>query len=821
MMPMVDTAPILSASLMIPKSALTAGEQEELRRQLTFRKKANNRYGFGDVDSTIFLYDDSGDWFRVPRAYGLSAMRRLRSLCGRDFIDRTSPGTEIEMTFNEELQSQKPKLKAEQDRLVDEVVRKFKSGITGGILYAPCGCHAAGELVLMADGTRKKVEDVKVGDLLMGSTGSRRVLELHRGRQQMVRVVPNKGEPFVVNLGHILTVMWSVSDGARRDGELIDIPISEWILSSKNFKRHTVLYRALVYEFKNDYTDADRPIPAYQLGVLIGDGTLKRSPGITTADKEIVEVAEAIATSYSDLKVRKDASGDRCPTYRITSNKSSGRHDRNGLVNDLRKLSLWGTTAHTKFIPAPYKYGPFEDRLKILAGLIDTDGSRTCGCYEFSSASKQLADDVVFVSRSLGFAAYRKQKIINGQTYWKVMISGDCSLIPVKLARKVCPPRKINKNVQRVGIRSTTILPEADYYGFVVDGDHRYLMGDFTLTHNTGKTVMACKIAAKLGVTTLILAHKEFLVEQWRDRISLWLNIPKEEIGIVQQNRCEYHGRRIVVAMIQSLVEREYEAGLYKWPGLVIADETHRHGAELWHKSAMKFSSKYRLGLTATPDRKDGMWPIVRYNFGEILARSTGEATNPTIYAVRFRPGLNVRQYCWVKMVGFGEYRVKKVYLGKLVTLLAENPKRNRMITDIIMKAVREGRKVLLLTDRLSQVRTLKKMIAEKDKTVTVGRYVGGMSEKARDVAAQCQVILATFQMAQEGLDIPEVDVGILATPHSDVEQAIGRTLRHMVNKKDPVVVDIVDDEPHLCLPFFGRRERLFASKGWPVRYIS
>lgn len=473
---MTETAPILSSSLLIPKSVLTESEREELRSQLTFRKKGDGRYGFGEAPSTIFLYDDTGDWFSVPRAFGLSAMRNIRSLCRLNYVDRTSSGDAVDFTFNEELQKKKPELKREQDRLVSEVVTKLKSGIIGGVLYAPCG---------------------------------------------------------------------------------------------------------------------------------------------------------------------------------------------------------------------------------------------------------------------------------------------------------------------------------------------------------TGKTVMACKIASQMGTTTLILAHKEFLVDQWRDQIARWLNIPIDEIGIVQQNRCDYHGKKIVVAMIQSLVERKYEPGLYSWPGLVIADETHRHGAELWHKSAMLFSSKYRLGLTATPNRKDGMWPIVRYNFGEILAQSEGEAMNPTIYAVKHNPGLHVRQYCWVKPVGFGEYRVKKVYLGKLVTLLAEDPARNAMITGIIMKAVREGRKVLLLTDRLSQITILKKMILAKDKTITVGRYVGGMSEQARDLSAQCQVILATFQMAQEGLDIPTVDVGILATPHADVEQAVGRTLRHMDNKKEPVVVDIVDNEPHVCIPFFGKREQLFVKKGWPIRYIA
>jgi superfamily II DNA or RNA helicase len=951
---------------MIPKSILTADELEELRRHLTLRKSSNNKYGFGDTASTIFLYDDTGDWISVPRAYGMSLMRNSRSLCNLSCVDRTSVGVPTKFTFNDELQKKMPELKREQDRLVDEVVRKFRNGIIGGVLYAPCGCHAAGELVLMADGTRKRVEDVCVGDSLIGVDGPRRVLELHRGRQPMVRITPKKGDPFTVNLGHTLTVMWSVSDGSRRDGELIDISVGEWMLASQNFRRHTVLYRPRVDEFAAAYSTDDYPINPYDLGVLVGDGTLKRSPGITTPDDAIKCVAYDLAKEFG-LGVRIDACGGRCPTYRIT-NGPGGTPGRNGLINALKKLGLWGSTAHSKFVPDQYKYGSVDTRLHVLAGLLDTDGHLQLGCFEFTSASVRLADDVVFISRSLGLAAYKSPKPVNGKMYWRVLISGECSVIPTRIRRKTCQDRKINKDAQRVGIRSTTILPEDDYYGFVVDGDRRYLLGDFTLTHNSGKTVSACKIASEMGVSTLILAHKEFLVDQWRERIALWLGIPKDEVGIIQQDRCEYQGRKIAVAMVQSLIERTYDSEFYRWPGLLIGDECvsgdsviatdkgdvrideirlrnakyvlsfndttkgfewkrvlrwiprgvrrtrtiffdggslrctdehplltdagwvkarhllpgmrilspasgyasfvstdsqdwnisyraitkiedgpeagedvfdldvednhnfvanglvvhncHRHGAESWHKAVMLFSSRYRLGLTATPDRKDGMWDIVRYNFGEILTKSTVAAMTPTIYAVKHAPRLNVHRYCWVQPCGMGDVRIKKVYLGKLVSLLADNVDRNVMITGVIMKAIREGRKVMLLTDRLSQIATLKTMISEKDKTVTVGRYVGGMSEEALNVSSKCQVILATFQMAQEALDIPSVDVGILATPHADVEQAVGRSLRFLDGKKQPVIIDIVDDEQHVCIPFFAKRERLYDRKNWRVQYI-
>jgi len=818
---MADTAPIIGASVRIPKDALDSHDIERIRRDLTFRVGGEGRYGFGAKAHTTMMYDDSGEWMTVPRAYGMRLLRDLRGVAGMDAIDVMSSGMPAEFTFDEELQSKRPFMKSIQDRLVGTTVRKLTGGIPGGILCAPCGCHAAGERVLMANGTSKKVEDVEVGDLLIGIDGPRRVLELHRGRQRMVRITPNKGESFVVNLGHILTVMWSVSDGARRDGELIDIPVSEWILSSKNFKRHTVLYRPEVESFDGNDVNVYDLINPYWLGLLLGDGSIKRSPAITTKDAEILTEIQHMAKWFG-LIVRKDTHDGRCPTYYFTCGKRGGgaHHDQNVLVTKLKELGLWGTSARTKFVPDQYKYGSSAVRRQVLAGLIDTDGSLTRGCFEFSSASEQLADDVTFMSRSLGLAAHKTQKRVVGEIYWKVMISGHCSTIPTRIHRKKCPKRPINKDARRVGIKSTTLLPEDTYYGFVVNGDHRYLMADFTLTHNTGKTVMGCKVASELGTTTLILAHKEFLVDQWRDRISTWLKMPQDEIGIVQQNRCDYHGKRIVVAMLQSIVERDYDPELYSWPGLLIADEVHRHGADLWHKAAMRFTSKYRLGLTATPTRKDGMWDVVRNNFGEILAKDSGEAMQPTVYVVRYVPRFALSRYAWAQGNPIGYTRVKKIYLGKFITLLTEDPARNRMLVQILMKAFREGRKNLVLTDRREHIETLKKMITAEDKTATVGRYVGGMSPKARALSEQCQIILGTFQMASEALDIPALDAGILATPHADVEQAVGRICRLQDEKKQPVLVDIFDDEQYIGRPLFEKRERFFQSRGWPIRYI-
>jgi hypothetical protein len=215
--------------------------------------------------------------------------------------------------------------------------------------------------------------------------------------------------------------------------------------------------------------------------------------------------------------------------------------------------------------------------------LIDTDGSLSCGGFDWISKSKQLAEDVVYLSRSLGLAAYmspceKRDQHGNGGTYYRVFISGDCSIVPIKVSRKRAPIRRINKDAQRVGFK-VELLPEDDYYGFVVGGDHRYLMGDFTWTHNTGKTIEAINILSQLGRKAIVLVHAEFLMRQWEEAILGGPNKPAftdlrpEDIGYIQQEREDWEDKKIVLAMVETLINRDYDPKFYDSFGVVVLDE--------------------------------------------------------------------------------------------------------------------------------------------------------------------------------------------------------------------------------------------------------
>jgi len=384
---------------------------------------------------------------------------------------------------------------------VDLGVDVQKSNI---LLLGPSGCHRKGQKVLMWDGTLLAVENVKVGDKLMGPDSTpRTVLELHRGVEDMVEITPSKGEPWVVNKGHILTLtrtQYKGGSGYRAANEIKDVWLAEYLKWSRTQKAVHKLFRTgVTFEAQVE----PLPLDPYFMGILLGDGCLCNRVAVTNEDHEIVKEVYVQAAMYG-LCVKVEAEGTSSATYHLSTQRSGGR--KNPIREVLRSVGLFGCDSETKFIPHPFKTASRDERLSLLAGLIDTDGSYSVrdNCYDYVSKSRALADDVAFVARSVGLAAYVKlcqKKSQNGTEgkYFRIMISGHVNQIPVRVPHKKARKRQQPKDVLRVGF-TTRELPPEEYFGFVLDGDHRYLLDDFTVTHNTGKTELARTIAKMLRV---------------------------------------------------------------------------------------------------------------------------------------------------------------------------------------------------------------------------------------------------------------------------------------------------------------------------------
>jgi len=301
-----------------------------------------------------------------------------------------------------------------------------------------------------------------------------------------------------------------------------------------------------------------------------------------------------------------------------------------------------------------------------------------------------------------------------------------------------------------------------------------------------GKTVLACALMAEMKVPTLVVVHKEFLMNQWRDRILEFL--PGAKVGIVQQRMCDYTGKHVVIGMVHSLaLDGKYPKSLFAWPGLVITDEVHRIGAETWSPVPAKFPARYRLGISATPRRKDKADNVFNYHIGRLLFAATEQRLVPKVRRV------------WTnfRLVKTDRFNPALVSRSILIRFLCASRPRNRLIVQQLKLAVEAGRKVLVLSERLAHLDALDAALCREmgDEAPTTGPYVGGMTEEERYESSKCQVIFATKQFASEGLDIPALDTLFLTTPMSDVEQAVGRILRAYEGKKDPVVVDFRDDK--------------------------
>ena len=417
-------------------------------------------------------------------------------------------------------------------------------------------CLGRGTPVLMFDGSIKPVEQVCDGDLLMGPDSlPRRVRMTTKGVGPLRKIVPIKGDAWVCNDKHVLTVVKEI------DGETIDVPISEcysstlpssdkpqtyvrgnrdnYRVSAKNRSiRETTFFKtkedidkikdlvskksiqsvakdlgvsfgtvrnalhrepdkqqehfkfnknSVVRQIRSgvEFLPKDLPIDPYLIGLWLGDGA-SAAPRITSIDNEIITFCQNIGHLYNvDVAVKPIKRKEHIKQISFTTGTKKGqlRISRNVIRTFLKTLIVNGE----KRIPRDYLVNSREKRLALLAGLVDTDGHMSNGGYSITTKFPGLRDDILFLTRSLGFAAYSKDKHIKkypDRVYYNVGISGDISVVPCLLPRKQAKPRKQVKNVLKTGFEIQD-AGEGEFFGFELDGDGRFLLGDFTVTHNS------------------------------------------------------------------------------------------------------------------------------------------------------------------------------------------------------------------------------------------------------------------------------------------------------------------------------------------------
>lgn len=644
-------------------------------------------------------------------------------------------------------------------------MRKTKAG-KNPLIVAPTGCHEIDTPILMSDGSIKKVQDVVPGDCLMGpDSGPRTVLHLCRGREQMYRVTPVKGEPFTVNEGHVLHLIHT------QTGQTVDVSVGDYLARSRNFRHLHKLHRPSIVSFPGRNTPMIDP---WLMGALLGDGSLQRGVAITSMDQEIQDrFAEHVASHGCHVRV-----GIKEGNRAWTSHAVTPRGQSNPMLEEVERLGL-RVTCGEKFIPDEYLLSSPTCRRSLLAGLLDTDGHLNNRGFDFISKSNTLSMGVVFLCRSLGLQATISecQKSCQGGftgNYWRVCISGDLSSIPfVRLRHQGIQPRRQTKSPLRTGF-SVESVGQGDFYGFTLSGDHLYLTGDLLIHHNSGKSMInaaICHEAWKMhpGTRIIMLTHVQELVEQ--NEKALLRYWPDAPVGVFSAGLGRKEPKSpILFGGVQSVCRAVDQIG---YADFIIVDEAHlipKSGNGQYLQAIEAFRSMNPgirvIGLTATPFRTDSGY----------LHRGDGRLFDDVCFDIPILDLMDRGHICRLTSKGGGSARISTEgvdraggdYNGRQLQIRAmEGDSVSRAVEDIISRSA--GRRGWLA---FASGKQHAEMIRDefRDRGVTCEMILGDTpkgerSRLLKDFKAMRIQCMVSVGVLTTGFDAPHVDLIAMLRP--------------------------------------------------------
>ncbi len=347
-----------------------------------------------------------------------------------------------------------------------------------------------------------------------------------------------------------------------------------------------------------------------------------------------------------------------------------------------------------------------------------------------------------------------------------------------------------------------------------------------------GKTWCASDIIARVGKKTIVVVTKEDILDQWMEAFEKLLGLKRGKgIGVIAGDVCEVVNQKVVIAMVQSIAkDGRYPEHTFKDFGLAMWDECHRVGADFFSQSCFRIPALLRLGISATPDRKDGREEVIAAHIGQTMVVTKAAPMTPRIIAQESPWSIPLKRKLDKegRVVMNEDGTVAMVQLphspakcGHIVRMMSNNYSRNAMIANFVKQAFDSGRKVLVQSDTKDHLETLAALIASTGiPPQKITYYVGGMTSAQRTTAKLGQIIMATYQMTKEATDIPTLDTLVMATPKSDVRQIVGRIIRAFEGKKEPLVFDIVDSSSSVFKGYAKSRKEWYASVGAQVKSL-
>jgi superfamily II DNA or RNA helicase len=694
----------------LSKNKLTPEQIKKIKNDLSVTPESN----FGNfVAKTFTVYKDTPNYIIVPIYYG------LQDLEIKDYI----------ISFPKEIQHLSPiqniiSLRENQKDCFQNCINEFEKPFGGGIITLNTGmgkCLAKDTKVIMYNGTTKKVQDLKQGDLLMGDDNTpRTILTLTKGFGKMYTIVPVKGQKFTVNKAHILVLKNSMKK-----------PIM-----TKRTRFNRIRYNVIWWE-NNE----------------LQNKLFKTEEESTT----FLDEATSRHQLYSEISV-----GDWLKTSKAFRN-----------VFKAYRVSIDFSQSGSSIITSSR-----QDRIKYITDILDSYDTRLDKnstlyfCIKNTKENEAFKDEFIFVCRSVGLYTNEYPSKDNSI---KITIQGNIHL-PLK-------NKELNFNCDYKDYSMTSITikykERNEYYGFTLDGNHRFLFEDFTVTHNT---VLSLKLIAHSQKKTLVIVNKIELLNQWKKEIEKW--IPDAKIGIIQGSKFEYEDCHIVIGMLQTIaIKKDIKVIDFTWVENCIIDECHNISSEVFSNIMFKVRPRYIFGLTATLERKDKLEKVIKWYIGDSLYDGSNKNLKQTtqVYILKYFGSSSVEKYL----------RDGTAAVATMLSNISNDLERTNYIIDVLKKLIEDNneRNILVISDRISQLKYINTKIPEHS-----GLFIGSMKSNDLELTKQKRIVLGTYPLVNEGFNLPKLNCLVFATPRSSITQAIGRIYRKDHIGITPIIIDIMDN---------------------------
>ncbi len=660
-------------------------------------------------------------------------------------------------------------------------------GFGGAILNLVAGCHASGTLITMFDGSLKRVESICVGDALMGDDGSKRTVQsLARGHAQMYEISNRFGDSYVVTGDHILCLL---APKPRAVGNTV------------------IWFNNETYKYETSELDTSHSV-SYDRVVEISIIDYLSLPNYVS--RELLEYRHPVELSEKNV------------------------------IMEPYKFACLGP----QFIPECYKTNSSRVRLSLLTGLIESigsyivqDGVSDC-VYKISVplGNARLATDICDLAISLGMPS--RIDVDSVSTY--VYVYDESHMVALGIISAVSSTSSIS--VREVG--------SGDYYGFLLDGNHRYMMGNHVITHNSGKTFVGMDLISKLNKKTLIVVPNTYLLEQWVS--VLQDHFPNNSIGMIYGKK--KRDGDIVVSIINTAstlssfdyrVTRRGElktvdvSVMMKSFGLVIFDEIHLYVSKEFRRIYDRVHAKYTIGLSATPTREDKLHRIAELSVGPIIDAHdiSGYKKNNVKFTAKVKL---IRYRC---LPEYSTYSVRDdgvIDYQSILTQILRDPYRNQMIVDrIIEMASLTNANVFVFSERRSHLEDLYEQLNERlassppssalkldipEMSKNIILYGGATSDTIEEAKTVSNIIFTSYAFSSVGVSITKMTGLILCTPRRKKEaftQIIGRIFRlsdSNQNAKPRHIYDIVDYKLPIKNGYRSRLE-VYATRNAEIEY--